>query len=195
MFGWLKPVGKFALGALGVGGGADENKIASTVAQILGGAGAGLAGMGQDAAANRGAQFEGQAMLDAIQTSRDRDYWDQSLQREQDGRASQSDAWRKLLHAQRISNPVARPNVSPYQAAQRMPTDMERSGADAMSQEVMARLSGGSSLPVPERRPVTVDPNLLKAGGLEKTSGWLAPILSFLGRDRNVAGTNPVGGR
>ena len=28
----------------------------------------------------------------------------------------------------------------------------------------------------------TIDPRLLKAGGMEKATGWLAPILQYLGQ-------------
>lgn len=185
----LKGIGKFGLGALGIGGGADNNKIASSVAQILGATGAGIGAASQASASNRGEQFGGQAILEQLMQQRDRDQFSQGLQREQEGRASGTDAWRKLMASQRTLSPGARPQLSPYSVAPRQATDMERQGASAMSEEVMKRLQGGNQMPVSAPRPMQIDPGLLKAGGMEKAGGWLSPILSFLGRPQAPVST------
>ncbi len=168
-------------------------KAAGGVAGVVG---AGLSGKAKDDANNRGAKFDGQLELQRLLMEGDRDYFNQSVQREAEGRASGTDAWQKLLSAQRTLSPGARPQLAgQYSVAPRQATDMERQGADAMTQEVMARLTGGNPIAAPTRRPVTaddsavrVDPRLLDAGGLEKTAGWLAPILTALGQKRTTAG-------
>lgn|SRR5574341_1864314 len=151
---------------------------------VLGAAGAGLGAISQGKAQNRDAQYAGQMDLEQLLMQRDRDYWNQLLSREQEGRAGQSDAWRKLMSAQRVMSPGARPQLSPYSVAPRQATDMEREGANALSQEVLARLMGGNPIPMPERRAHAIDPRLLKAGGMERVSGYLSPILSYLGQPR-----------
>lgn len=171
---------------------------------VLGAGGAALSGMGKDAAANRGAQFDGQQQLaqllldrEQMEGDRDSEYFDQGIRREQEGRAGRNDAWRQLLHSQRVLNPTPRPNVSPYQAPQRQITDTERGGAEALSAEVMQRLQGGNPIQAPTRRePIPmpqVDPRLLQPGGLEKTSGWLAPLLGYLGQRQGGPINNPAG--
>lgn len=180
----LKGIGKIGGGLLGLGGGADSNKIAQQVAGILGGAGAGIGAASQGAASNRGAQFEGQLGLERLLMDRDKQFYDMQLGREKEGRDGGTDAWRKLLAAQHTLSPGARPSLSPYSVGPRQATDMERQGADAMSQEVMARLQGGNPIAAPTQRPMSVDPSLLKAGTGEKVGGWLAPILTFLGQNQ-----------
>lgn len=168
----------------------------------LGAGGAALGAIGQSKTQNRdaqlGAQFDLQGLLlgrEGLETARDRDYVDQSLAREQEGRTSGTDAWKKLIAAQRTINPGPRPQLSPYSVAPRQTTDVERAGADAMTQEVMARLQGGNSMAMPTRREAlpmpAMDPKLMQPGGMESAAGWLAPILSFLGR-QPTSSTQPV---
>jgi len=178
MLGFLKSAGKIAGGLIGLGGGSiDYAKLANAL-----GAGGAAVGAGANAAAhNRGAEFDGRIALEREIGQRDRDYWDQVVQREQEGRASQGDAWRKLMAAQRMANPGPRPQLSPYSVAPRQATGAELQGADALTQEVMARLQNGNALPQVERRTLTIDPTLLKPGTAERVGGWLSPILSFLG--------------
>lgn len=191
--GFWSVLGNIGKGLIGLGGGGtDEGKIASRVAEILGGAGAGLGAYSQARASNRGNQFAGQLDLgqlllqrEALKGQADRDYHSQSLSREQDGRAGRRSAWLDLHRAQRTLSPAQRPNVSPYAAPQRMSTAEERAGADALTREVMARLQGGNPLPEVTRREVAtpnVDTDLLRAGGAERVTGVLSPILRLLGR-------------
>jgi hypothetical protein len=150
----------------------------SALPAILGGVGA----FSQGQAQNRGAEFSGQLDLEQLLMQRDDQFLDQQLAREQEGRTGASDAWRKLLAAQRVTNPGPRPSLSPYSVAPRQATDMERQGADALSAEVMARLTGGNPIAPISQRPLSVDASRLKAGGLEKVLGAASPFLSFLGR-------------
>lgn len=201
--GWLSTLGKIGLG---VGSIAATPFTAGTslawLPAAMGAGGAALSGMGKDAAANRGAAFDGQSELARLMLAReqleaqsDRDVFDQGIQREQEGRTGREDAWRKLLASQRTLSPGARPQLSPYSIAPRQATEMERGGAEALSAEVLQRLQGGNPIQAPTRRaPIPmpqIDPRLLKAGGLEQTAGWLGPLLGYLGRDRTTSKLPP----
>jgi hypothetical protein len=155
---------------------------ASLLATGLGAAGAAAGAFSQGQAQNRGAEFAGQLDLERLLMERDDQFLDQQLAREQEGRESATDAYRKLLSAQRVLNPGPRPSFSTYSAPRRQATDMERQGADALSQEVMARLTGGNPIAPISQRPMSVDASRLKAGGMEKALGVASPFLSFLGR-------------
>lgn len=192
-----------AIGAAGTGGKIlggikSAGDVINKASPILGAAGAGIGAASQASAQNRGEQFAGQQDLAQLIMQRemgkaqlegqaDRDVFDQSIRREQEGRDGRADAWRKLQSAQRTLSPGARPQLSPYSVAPRQATDTERQGAEALSAEVMARLQGGNPIAAPTRRDVNisapnVDPGLLKAGGMEKAGGILAPILAYLSR-------------
>lgn len=165
---------------------------------VLGAGGQAIGAATNAAANNRGQKFVGQIGLERLLMDRDNDFFDNTVTREREGRASGSDAWKKLLAAERTLNPGARPQLSPYSVAPRQAGADERAGADAMKAEVMARLQGGNSLPQVERRPMNVDPRLLDAGGMEKAGGWLSPILSMLAASRRqqpvmYAGNAPSG--
>lgn len=161
---------------------------AGTARDILGGAGGAAASIAQTQAANRANQLYAQYLRAGLgtqreqeETTRDKNFWDQQVQRESEGRASGTDAWNKLLATQHTLSPGPRPQLSPYSVKPREATDTERSGAQALSAEVMRRLEGGNPLPMPTRRAdispdVGMDMDLASAGGVEQTLGWLAPI-------------------
>lgn len=178
-WGWLKGLGKVVGGLTGIGGGGgiDYGKLAD----VISGGGAALGAYGQGQATNRDARFSGQMDMEQLLMQRDRDYFNQMIAREQEGRASGTDAWRKLMAAQRTLSPGPRPQLSPYSVAPRQITDAERQGADAMTAEVMARLTGGNQIAMPTQRPMSVDPRLLEPGKLESTAGWLSPVLGAIG--------------
>jgi hypothetical protein len=194
--GWLKNIARVAaVGAAPFTGGA--SLAALPMINAIGAGGAALSAGSQASAQNRGSQFGGQMDLANLLMQRDfgrlglegeadRDFFNQTIGREQEGRAGREDAWRKLQSAQRTLSPGARPSLSPYSVAPRQATDMERQGADALSQEVMARLTGGNPIAMPTRRDTsfqydpmsTIDPRLLKAGKGERIAGWLGAGLS-----------------
>lgn len=187
---------------LGVAGGAVAAPFTggaslSALPAILGAGGAAVGAMSNAAAQNRGAAFGGQldlasilaqrdAQLQNLRAQADNDYTANQIARENSGMATRDDAWRKLLSAQHTISPAAMPNVSPYAMAQRQPTGAERQGADALTAEVLARLQGGNQVaPVERRNPAfdydpmsTINPGLLKPGGLERLGGVLAPVLA-----------------
>lgn len=198
-FGWLKPVAKIgATIAAPFTGGASLAAIPAI--DMLGAGGAAMGAASQSQASNRGTKLEGQMDLMKLLMDRDQQEQQQGIAREQEGRASGSDAIRKLLMAQRVSSPGQRPNVSPYATPQRQPTGLERQGADAMSQEVMARLTGGNPIAAMPHRQVManegdfrVDPKLMDAGKMESILGWLSPLLSGLGKSRGgYGGGSPI---
>ena len=166
----------------------------ATLPAILGMAGAGLAAATSGAAKNRGEKFGGQVDLERLLMERDQQYQTQQIQREQEGRAGQSNAWRALLAAQHTMAPGARPQLSPYSLAPRQATGPELSGADALTQQMLARLRGGNPITPVTQRPVGVDAKLLNPGKLERLGGIAGPaasILSFLAKAR---GGNSPGG-
>jgi hypothetical protein len=211
-WGWL---GKLLGGAASVAaapftGGASL----AALGPILSAGGQAVGAASQGAAQNRGSQFGGQMDLanllmqrelaqKGLEGSADRDYFDQVLRREQEGRTGRDDAWHKLISSQRTLSPGVRPQLSPYSVAPRHATDMERQGADALSAEVLARLQGGNPIGMPTRRDTslrvdpmaTIEPRLLRAGTGEKIGGWLAPIMggvgAWMGRPRNPQNQSP----
>lgn len=172
--------GAMSGGSAGAGGGGWLSQLGSR--NVLGAASRGLGAYSEAAANNRGAEFGGQALMEQAITNRDREFHTALINREQEGRDSGNDAWRRLMAAERTLSPGPRPQLSPYSVAPRQVTEAERTGAEAMRAEVMARLQGGNPLPQIQQRPLAMDPSLLKPGTAEKVSGWLSPILSGAGR-------------
>lgn len=146
----------------------------------LGAAGAGLSAASQSSANNRGEKFSGQIDLEKLLMERDQKAQEQRIAREQEGRAGATDAWHKLLATNHLTNPGARPQLSPYSIAPRQPSQMELNGADQLSREVAGRLSGGNPIPQVVDRPLSVDPNLLNAGKFENIAGIGGAGLSVL---------------
>lgn len=161
----------------------------------LSGAGKALQAKSQAAAQNRGTKFEGQldfatllAQRDAenarLKAQADNDFVTNTIKREQEGRDGRSAAWKGLLSAQRTLSPAMMPNVSPYAAPQRQATGAEQQGANALTAEVMARLTGGNPMaPIVKRDPglefdptAMVDMGLLNPSKGETRAGWLGAL-------------------
>lgn len=180
----------------------------------IGAAGSAIGAMSQGGAQNRDAQFSGQMdlaqmlslrdeELQRLRAQADNDYTSNQVAREQEGRVGRSDAWHKLLSAQHTLNPGAAPQLAgKYNIAPRQASDAERSGADALTSEVMARLQGGNPIAEVQKRdpkfdydPMsTIDPRLMKPGTGEKLGGILSPILSGIGGIMNAGGNTGVMG-
>lgn len=184
-WGWLKPVAKLgSIAAAPFTGGASLAALPAIDA-----VGAAMGAGSQANANNRGQQFTGQLEMARILNERNRlnadadnDFFNQTVAREQENRAGRQDAWRKLLSAQRVTNPGAQPNLSPYAIAPRQATHAETTAATALSEEVRNRLINGNPMPEVTRRTVSdpmalIDPKLLKAGKGESISGWLSALL------------------
>lgn len=149
---------------------------------ILGAGGAALGAISQSKAQNRGAEFTGQMDLEKLLLDRERQAQAFAIAREQEGRAAQRDAYRNLRAAEHLGSPGALPAISPYAVARRAPTEAELTGAEALKREALARLAGGNPIAAQTPRDLAVNPDLLKAGGVEKFAGYLFPALSLLGR-------------
>jgi hypothetical protein len=130
-------------------------------------------GGSEQQAKNRSNKLESQMDLEQILMQRELAEQQQRIAREQEGRASGNDAFRRLMVAQRTLAPGPRPQLSPYSVKPRQATDVERQGADAMTQEVMARLTGGNPIPQYQPRPLEVDRRLMNPSGSEKWLGLL----------------------
>lgn len=174
-----------ALGkGLGIVGGAVAAPFtggASLIPMIAGAAGAGLGALSQAKAQNRGEQFGGQLSLEQLLMQRDQQNFQNQIAREQEGRAGASDAWKKLLSAQHVISPNLPPTLSPYSQAPRQATGAEMQGADALTQQVLARLQGGNPIgPFQQHAPV-VDPKLLTPGLFERIAGYASPVLGAYG--------------
>lgn len=138
--------------------------------------GAVLGAISSGQAHNRGQKLGAQMDLESLLMAREGNYQNMRVQREQENRAGTSDAWRKLLAAQHTLFPGQMPNVTPYAAPRRPMTNLEQTGADALSAEVLNRLLQGNPIPQVQERPLEVDRKLLNPGKLERITGWLAPI-------------------
>ena len=134
----------------------------ASLAALPGVIGAGLGEISQSTAHNRGEKFGGQLDLERA-----------LIEREFMNNQSRKSAWSGLKSAQHTINPGARPQLSPYSVAPRQSTGAELQGADALTQEVMARLQGG-----PGR--TNVDTSLLDPGIWERITGYGSAGLSGL---------------
>lgn len=148
---------------------------------VLGAAGKAIGAAAERKAKNRAAKFEGQTELERLLLERDREYFNQTLAREQEGRLSGSDAWRKLIASQRLLEPGPRPQISPYAAAPRTLTPADYQGLTSMTNEALVRTQGGNPIAPITPRPSVVDPRLLDPGKFERVAAWLAPILGYSG--------------
>jgi hypothetical protein len=153
------------------GGGWLSSLLGGRVPDLIGAAGAGLDAISQGQGKARGDKFGAQMDLERLLMDRERNDQNMRISREQEGRASGTDAWRRLLAAQRTLTPGPRPQLSPYSVASRQATGAEREGADAMTREVMARMTGGNPIPQVTERPMDVDRGLMDAGWLERLTG------------------------
>ena len=154
----LKGVGKTALG-FATGG-------------PVGAIGAGIGAVSQGMAHNRGGKFDGQLDLERA-----------LIERELMNNQSRKGAWQGLLSAQHTINPGARPQLSKYSVAPRQAGAAELSGADALTQEVMARLQRGPQV-------AKIDPKLLDPGIMERLLGYGAAGMGGLGIYQQSRGTN-----
>ncbi len=145
---------------------------------IAGAVGKGLSAASEAKANNRGNKFEGQTDLERLLLLREQQNQAQQIAREQEGRAGTTDAYRKLISAQHLLTPGAQPQLAgKYSVAPRVASPTEMSGADALSQQVLARLQGGNPIAPVTQHPLAVDPNLLNAGKGESIMGWLGAAL------------------
>ena len=138
----------------------------------VGAIGAGIGAVSQGMAHNRGGKFGGQLDMERA-----------LIERELMNNQSRKGAWQGLLSAQHVINPGARPQLSKYSVAPRVAGPAELSGADALTQEVMARLQRGPQV-------AKIDPKLLDPGIMERLLGYGAAGMGGLGIYQQSRGTN-----
>ena len=134
--------------------------------------GTGASQASQSMATNRGEKLSAQMDLERLMMDRDRDFLMRQILREGEGRESATDAIKKLMGTQRMLSPAQRPDVSPYAAPQRQATADERTGASALSAEVMKRLTGGNPIPEQVLRALDVDRSLMDPSIAENFLGY-----------------------
>lgn len=165
------------------GGGGFLSTLASHAPDILKGAGAVLGAGSQSAADNRGANVEAAALTEQLNQNRQRNFFDEVISREQEGRAGATDAFKKAQQTEYVLN-----NTKDYAPSNGLPsygfgphaaTDTEKSAASHLRNEVMQRLANGNPVPQPtDPGQFQFDPKLLKPGFFEKLSGYAAPALT-----------------
>jgi hypothetical protein len=148
-------------------------------------------------ASNRGAQIEAAIEQERLRQQQQRDYRDALVQREQEGRASATDAFKKmqqatyLIHRGDYNPATVTSQGQPMQLASfgfgpRASTETELTGSHALRNEVMQRLQGGNQIPeVQAPTPFTIDPKLLKGSIWEKLAGIAGPALATYGAATN----------
>jgi hypothetical protein len=160
--------------------------------------GAALGGASQASASNRGAQIEAAIEQERLRQQQEKNYREALVQREQEGRASATDAFRKLQQTSYLMNRAdytptsvtsqGKPlRLASFGFGPKSATESEITGADALRTEVLKRLTQGNAIPeVQAPSPFTIDPKLLKGSIWEKLAGIAGPALSLYG-----AATNP----
>jgi hypothetical protein len=154
-------------------------------APVLAAAGAGAGAASNAMAGNRGAQIEAQLAQEDMRLRQSRDFYDQMLAREDEGRRSGADAWKRLMQVEYMSGakgyePPA--GLKSFGFGPKAPTETELAGAHQVRDEVQKRLYGGNPVPAPTKpTPFTIDPKLLKSGIWEKILGIAGPAAQALG--------------
>lgn len=158
------------LSALGGGGGV-FSKIAGMAGSRLGqAAGAGLAGIANAGANNRGEALNANLTADQM-----------ALNREVENRAERNDVWKKIQQTQYMQNRpgyVPKAGLPTYGIASGPTTATEKQAASGLEQELLKRLLGGSQLPVTDVNKYT------KPGVFERIASYAAPVMGAFGARR-----------
>jgi hypothetical protein len=165
---------------------------AGHIGDALSAAGSALGGAAEASAANRGSQLEAAALAEQLNQARQAQYVDQQLARSAEGRASGTNAWKKMQQAEYLANatgymPAA--GTPSYGFGPKAATATERDAATKFSGEAMTRINAGDSLLPQVVNPgrFQFDPKLLKASGFEKFANIASPVLTGIGA---MAATN-----
>lgn len=146
--------------------------------QILGAAGKAFGSAADTAAHNRGVQFDADIAKAQLEQQAERDYNDQMLKREQEGRAKQKNAWEMMNRAAYVQDAPANlntTNLSPYSREIKGPNEGQRAGATSMFEQMSQHLKEGNTMEAPRR--VGTDVQVQQPGFFEKWGGVIAPGL------------------
>ena len=196
---WSK-LGKFGLAAGGaIAAPFTAGTSLAALPAVLGAAGGLIGGAGDSAASSRGTNVSIEMEQERLRQQQERDFFDQLMARERGERESGKDALRSLQHTQYIggggreySAPTTQSGrkLSTYGFGPVATTEAEQTGAQALEKELMARLQGGYSVPVPEERdPFSVPDKYRKPGTWEKIGNVAGPAASILSEVLRQRGT------
>lgn len=105
-------------------------------------------------AANRGVQFSADTQRAMLQQQSGRDFYDQSIRREQAGRDKDRNAWEMMNRASSVVNAPANLNktmLSPYSRSLAGPDAYVREQAAKFGNRSAIELDEGNTIPVPQR--------------------------------------------
>jgi hypothetical protein len=148
-----------------------------------------LGAAANSSASNRSAQVQADIEQERLRQQSQRDFWQALVAREQEGRASGTDALKKLQQTSYLENRTGyRPTtLSTSVGSKTLPsfgfgpaasTEADVTGAQALRNEVMKRLQGGNAIPEvpnPYENPFMLPER--HAGFWEKFAGIASPIL------------------
>lgn len=165
-------------GAAGSAGffGKAAGMLGGNTGQLFGAAGAALGAGAQSAAHNRGVQFDADIAGAQLKQQAERDYNDQMLKREDEGRKKQRNAWEMMNRGAYMKNAPDNLNttmLSPYSKAIAGPDAGQRAAATGMFDQMSQHLSEGNTMEKPTR--VGADVKVGQPGFFEKWGGIIGP--------------------
>ena len=151
---------------------------------LIGAGGSMLSGGAEQSANNRQSQLDASVFQNDINRRADDDFRNALVQREQEGRASGTDAWKKLQQTEYVAGggreytPGAAVGGHSYGFGPKATIDAEKTGAGQLRGEAQTRLQNGNPLPMPEKSKFMLDQNLLRPGAGETAMDWIGTGLS-----------------
>ncbi len=186
-------------GAAGAGGGASAAGTAAAVVgggafskiggflknnagSLIGAAGSAMGSAANSAAHNRGVQLEADIAKAHLEQQAERDYNDQLLRREDEGRKKERNAWEMLHRAAYVQNAPSDLNttkLSTYSKSIAGPDANQRMAATGLGADMSKRLAEGNTIEMPKR--VGTNVTVQQPGAFEKIGGLLAPVATGVG--------------
>ena len=162
----------------GIGGffGKAANFLKGNAGQIAGAVGSALGAGASAAAHNRGVTLDADIARAQLDQQAGRDFFDQTLAREDEGRKKQRNAWEMSNRAAYVKNApdnLNRTSLSPYSKPLAGPSGDQRTAATGMFDQMSQQLAEGNTVEKPQR--VGTDVRVQQPGFFEKWGGMLAP--------------------
>lgn len=179
-------------------GGGIWGALRNNIPGIVGGVGSMLTSGAEASAANRGTKIDVGMEANRLNQQAERDWYNQMVMREQEGRTNRNDSWKALQQGAYVENwKPSGQKFSPYTRDLVAPADSVREAGAARAADARTRLTG-NNLPAPEKQSYTLDPKLLEGDMWEKIQGYLGTgmqgVDALLRRrpQAPVASTQPV---
>jgi hypothetical protein len=148
------------------------NLLKGNASDIIGTVGSVLSKGAQDKANNRGTELEVTMDANKLNQTAYRDWYNQMLDREQEGRTGRNDSWKALQQGEYVAGwKPSTTSFSPYTRAITPPSDAVREAGAARAADARTRLTG-YTMPTPERQSYNLDPKLMKPGVWENILGY-----------------------